>query len=237
MKHFLYVLKKSVVANTLFVFALVITLLFEIIFYNTVELFYGGAKLAGLLTSISLSYIAGYIFYISTETRRRANDIRSTALIAHRHCGRVISLVNDIFYSITEKREIPSERELDDFLAIRKIHEKVPGIVITFDGKSSQFVEYNYYYPCYIFPKMQGLESDVANISHLIEPEVSVALDNIFNCNFKSLLGNRMVSNINHGEATLSMFKDAFDDLSRKTNDLNMILYEIYGDPPWASNK
>lgn len=237
MRTFLYVFGGSTIANILFVFALGTVISFEILFSDSAEWFHGGAKLADLLTAIALSYIAGYIFYLSTEVRRKVNSIHSTKFTAHRHCGEVISLVNKVFFSITEVRDIPEENIIRENINKIKIHDIVPGITFTFDGKSSQQVQYNYYFPCCVLPEMQSLENDIANVYHILEPEITTALDSVFNCSFKSLFGNKMIAHINHNDLTLATYEKAFLDLSAKTKFLKNELHRIYGEPPWVANK
>ncbi|MCO1337018.1 hypothetical protein MO867_22090 [Microbulbifer sp. OS29] len=238
MRTFLYVLGGSTIANILFALALSTVISFEILFSDSVEWFHGGAKLADLLTAIALSYIAGYIFYLSTEVRRKVNSIHSTKLTAHRHCGKVISLANEVFFSITKVRDVPEENVIRENINKIKINDIVPGKTYTFDGNSSQQVQYNYYFPYCVLPEMQSLENDIANVSHLLEPEITTALDNVFNCSFKSQFGNKMVAHINHKDSTLALFEKAFLDLSEKTKLLKNELHKIYGESPWsASNK
>ncbi len=205
-------------------------MLFEWFFKDAPELFSGGDALANLATSISLSYIAGFVFYCSTEIRRRIANIRSTKLIAQRHSNRVISQVRKIFLSVSDKYEIPTDIQLKEYLGKIKLEDVYERELFTFSGQDPQHVRYKYYFNSIALPALERLERDTGNVSHLIESSVVIALDNLFNSEFKSIFSNGMILNVNHCDLSLSGYEKQFLDLAKKAKELESSFQKVYGE-------
>ncbi len=230
MKTFRHVLLESSTALVLFLVAFAIVILFEICFKEAPEWFSGGAELASLAVNISLSYIAGFIFYCSTEIRKRVSNIKSTKLLAKRHCSRVHSLIKKIFQSVNETYEIPVKDEIRERLQRYRIEDIYQKELFTFNNNHPSKIKYKQLYHSVFLPKLAGLERDVSSVSHLIESNVVVALDDLFNSQFKSMFSNGMMLSVDHKDMSLSHYEKAFLDLADKAAELQEIFESVYGD-------
>lgn len=94
-------LSKNHIANIVFIFAILEIVLLDVVFAKHKELFDGGAMLAALASNISMSLIAGYLFYIVSAVKLDVDRINRSKKVSTIVTNRILNYTNYLFMQLS----------------------------------------------------------------------------------------------------------------------------------------
>lgn len=205
---------------------------FEFIFKETTELFQGGAEMAAILVSFSLSFLSGLLFYILTvylpaDEKRRRNAqscIRTTRNVSSKIRHLLLRLNRQ--FTICDKTVIPpislisSQLKVTRILSDSFISTATPGVMLTNLQALEHFL-------------VDGIIKEISLVEVLainFEPEYLEALYALKRCDLIEEVKNYPPSMWGWDEKdTLQKYESGFVDLLDKAQDLVDVTEKYYG--------
>ncbi|KLN66068.1 hypothetical protein AB4283_17165 [Vibrio splendidus] len=232
---FWYALKQNMLVSLLAFIALAVVILLDVVFFDVTELFPGGAELADIISNLSMSVVAGYIFYIMTSVKLEADRINKSKEIAKKIVGSVRNQTVLMFRVLAEQPHekfttFPSEDELSGYLNNKTFVTKVKGTRYI-DGNGVVHERDLHFYLFNDFPpKALHLQSSLSAYLDFLDQDMQVAFYKHFNSNFFDNFADPTVAIVLNGRSNnISDFTNCFFVLRQTTLDLVESYERVYG--------
>ncbi|MBW3810775.1 hypothetical protein GOY18_09745 [Aeromonas hydrophila] len=234
---FRHVLSKNNITNIVFIFAILEIVLLEIIFAKHKELFDGGAMLAALASNISISLIAGYLFYIVSAVKLDVDRINRSKKASTIVINRILNHTNYLFVQLSGgddsisfgfineeniKSLLDGKLFSDEFYGAQYL---MPGKELNFGRKSLHYFVFNDYVPSGL-----KIKCELELYFSLLEPEIQIAFCNYFNCQFYSMFSDDVIKQVfTNRKHPISDFRGCFLELVNAVSSLKFEYEKVYG--------
>jgi hypothetical protein len=225
--------KEHLVLSIGIVLASVLIFVFEFVFYDTVEIFRGGAKLAEILVNLSLAYIASIIVYFVTsylpEFRRRvgvSNGVKESAL-RMKFCFE--------WFFRNQGSGIPENTYIEQFVKQIDWNKNHPFLIRSKEGSYSlaQFsgqgnVPYIQALDSYLIGTLTREINILTKFSPSLHPSVQDSLFNLASCKAVTWFANYPASEFSTISKDSDFLSLTLVELARKARSLNNDIFSIY---------
>lgn len=236
-RTFSHVLSKNHIANIVFIFAILEIVLLDVVFAKHKELFDGGAMLAALASNISMSLIAGYLFYIVSAVKLDVDRINRSKKVSTIVTNRILNYTNYLFMQLSGGDDSISfgfinEENINSLLDGKLFSDEFNGTQYLMPGKElnvSRKSLHHFIFNDYI-PNGLKIKRELELYFSLLEPEIQIAFCNYFNCQFYSMFSDDVLKNIfANRKHPISDFSGCFLELGNAVSSLKCEYEKIYG--------
>jgi hypothetical protein len=204
---------------------------FDFIFSDSSELFYGGSKVADIMVNMSISYIAGLIFYILTVYLPAIEKKAKTAPLAKIATNRILQKVNFFLpkeynsQKLLQPNYLPNPEVIDNWLSNTCIHTDSaigtmkPGIMFSYQ----QAIE-----RCLVHGILEEIEKTSFFIKNL-EPDFVAELYSIKRASICEYITSYPAKSWDwENDAKMSHYNTHLLDLLKRVSKLVLVTDEIY---------
>lgn len=232
---FLYVIKQNKLVFFLALVAFIIVILLDIVFANTKEIFQGGFELSKIISNLSMSIVAGYIFYIMTSVKIEVDRINKSKEIATKVVIAIRNHTISMFRVLAERPHekfitFPSEEELSNYLVGKTFVSTVKGtryidVAGLISERDLHFFLFN------DFPKKAlNLQASLSIYLGFLDQDMQVAFYKHFNSNFFDNFNDSTVAIVLKGRHNkVSDFSTSFLVLRETALELINSYERVYG--------
>lgn len=219
----------------MFFAVLILIFLLDFVFVDTKELFFGGAKLASLLSDIAKSLIAGYMFYVVSSVKFDSDRIKRSQKASEIVVKRILSISSNFYAQLSSNvnqshSPTPTLDKVKDLLKNKNFSDLHYGkIYSNFSTPPAHKTIHYFLFDDFVVRTLK-MKSELELYFSIMEPEIQLAFCDYFNNKFFSTFGNITMKGIFKGsDHPISDFATDFFDISVTADKLKIEFERIYG--------
>jgi hypothetical protein len=223
-----YLLREHKVSFLLLIFSFLFYFIFIVLCYDYPEWFNGAKETVDFLGAISLSYIAAYIFYLTTEFRSELLKLKISRKFSNKYHNKLISLFKSLLlYSFDYKDNFLSTNDLKSIIGTTSHNEDAKNIcfedITNPTGTTNKPIVF-YIRNDFIKNGLYEIKKDLYSDGHLINDEVLYSINSILNSAFIKMYEYKHIDN-----EPVSLYLGVYEDLFKMLYNQNKIMIKVYG--------
>lgn len=223
------------IANIILCISMLVVFLINIIFSDTTETFPYGYELSIVVSSIAMSYIAGYIFYLASTFKINHDRIKNAKPISTKIVQEIV-ITTDAFFNAICNGEIPSHDNINEKLKGLTFATTVPNRTYLQLSDNKKFNQKSVIIGDFLYTdlilKIHRTHIDLASFYPILVPDIQVKLFEYLNCNFFQVFNKDNQNVMSSANADLVNFSTVFISLIETKESLVREYEKYYGKLP-----
>lgn len=219
-------------ANSLLFLSLLTIFIINILCNETTEIFPYGYELSLVTSSIAMSYVAGYIFYIASTLKINNDRIKNAKPISE-NIVKEVSSITENFLNLVCDCTVKSARDIETSLENKFFNSDISGIaniIITSNNQvTPQTIKINQAIYSELIDKINTLSTNTSSFYPILTPDIQIKLFEYLNCNFFQVFNTNNKSIMTISNTELKAFHSVFSSLFVAKNALVNEYEKYYG--------